>query len=48
MPAYSKQIKGSLTEAQYQTLMEYCKKNEKTISEVVREALRAYFANKAE
>ena len=46
MPTYNKQIKGSLTEAQYKRLMEYCKENEKTISEVVREALRAYFAEK--
>ena len=46
MPAYNKQIKSSLTEAQYMRLIEYCKENEKTISEVVREALRAYFAEK--
>ena len=44
MPSYNKQIKSSLTEAQFKKLMEYCKQNEKTISEVVREALRAYLS----
>lgn len=42
MPSYSKQIKSSLTEALFKKLTQYCKDNEKTISEVVREALREY------
>ena len=44
MPAYNKPVRTTITEELYKELMEYVKKNETTVSQVLRSAIKKYIS----